>query len=353
MMGRVVGRRSIVVAVAAAVLAAACAGSAERARGSADVLRLGIFPTLTHAVAHVGLRSGIFQRVLGDTQIRTTVLTSGTEASIAMLSGSIDAAFVGPWPAASLFVRSGDVRLVAGAAVGGVSLVVRKAAHISAPADLRGLRVTVPSLGNSQDVALRTWLHAHGLAATDEGGDVSIVPVDTRELPQLFRLGRVDAAWAPEPYPTYLVDVGVAERFVDETDLWTDGRFATAGLLVSSIYMDAHPEVIHRLIEAEIQTIRFMRADPEQAQHIAERALVARGAPPMPEDVIASAWERISFTWAAVPSSMVGVSRDAYALGLLPNPPDDILAIYRLDALNAVLKDDGLPRVPDPNAEVS
>jgi NitT/TauT family transport system substrate-binding protein len=354
MMGRVVRRRTISITVAAAVLAAGCAGSTERARGSASVLRLGVFPTLTHAVAHVGLGSGIFRRILGETRIETTVLNSGTEASIALLSGSLDAAYIGPWPAASLYLRSGDVAIVAGAAVGGASLIVRAESHVRSPNDLQGARIAVPNLGNSQDVALRTWLHADGLAATDEGGDVSIVTADTRELLQLFRLGRIDAAWVPEPYPSYLIAEGVARRLVDEASLWPDGRFATAGLVVSTIYMRAHPEVIHRLLEAEVETVRFMRDDPERARAIVAREFVRDGVPPIPADVIASAWNRISFTWAVVPSSMVRLGDDAYALGLLPERPTDILGIYRLDALNDVLDDDGLPRVPEPgSAEVS
>jgi NitT/TauT family transport system substrate-binding protein len=354
MMGRVAGRRPIAVVMAAGLLAAGCAGSTARARGTEGVLRLGIFPTLTHAVAHVGLGSGIFQRVLGDTRIEPTVLNSGTEASIALLSGSLDAAFVGPWPAASLYLRSGDVAIVAGAAVGGASLVVASRSGVTSPGDLHGMRIAVPNLGNSQDLALRTWLHAHGLAATDEGGDVSIVTADTRELLQLFRLGRIDGAWVPEPYPTYLITEGVARRFVDEASLWPDGRFATASLLVSTIYMGAHPDVIHRLLEAEVETVRFIRDDPERARTIAARELVRDGAPAMPAEVLASAWGRISFTWAVVPTSMVRLGEDAYALDLLPGPPSGILGIYRLDALNAVLDDDGLPRVPDPSsAEVS
>jgi NitT/TauT family transport system substrate-binding protein len=346
-------RRGLAGLVLVVVSAAACASSKERAQGSDEVLRLGVLPTLTQAVAHVGLGSGIFQRDLGDTRIRTSVMDSGTEASIAMISGSLDAAYIGSWPAASLFLRSGDVALVAGAAVGGASMVVRTASGIGAPRDLHGARVAVPNLANSQDVVLRTWLHAHGLAATDEGGDVSIVTADPRELLRLFSLGRIDAAWAPEPYPTSLVEEGVARRFVDEASLWPDGRYATAGLLVSTIYMRAHPDVIRRLLEAHVETIRFMRDDPSRAMAIASRQLVADGVASMPADVLAAAWDRITFTWTVLPSSMVRLSEEAYALGLTPGPPTGVLGVYRLDALNAVLDHDGLPRVPDPSGEVS
>jgi sulfonate transport system substrate-binding protein len=346
-------RRSILALLLVAGVVAGCAGSTERSRGSAGVLRLGLFATLTHAVAHVGLGSGILQRDLGATRIEPTVLNSGFEASLGLLSGSLDAAFIGPWPAASLYLRSGDVRVIAGAAVGGASLVVRSSAGISSPADLHGTRIAVPDVGNSQDVALRTWLHANGLEATDEGGDVSIVTADPSQLLGFFRLGRLDAAWIPEPYPTYLVAEGVARRFVDESTLWPGGRFATASLVVSTAYLHAHPDVVDALVRGEVDTIRFMDADPVRAQAIAVRELRADGAPDMPPGVVASAWRRIVFTWASAPSSFVRIGQEAYALGLAPERPSGILGIYRLDALNRVLDDDGLPPVPQPNAEVS
>jgi NitT/TauT family transport system substrate-binding protein len=349
-----VNRRSSVVAVLVVVaIVTGCAGSGARSRGSEDVLRLGLFATLTHAVAHVGLGSGLFQRDLGATRIEPTVLNSGIEAGLGLLSGSLDAAFIGPWPAASLYLRSGDVRVVSGAAVGGVSLVVRSGAGIGTPADLHGARIAVPDIGNTQDVSLRTWLHAHGLTATDEGGDVSIVSADPAQLLNFFRLGRLDAAWVPEPYPAYLVAEGAGRRLVDESTLWPGGRFATASLVVATPYLRAHPDVVDALVRAEVDTIRFMDADPGRAQAIAVRELRGDGAPDMPSDVIASAWSRISFTWASVPSSVVGISRQAYALGFVPERPDGILGIYRLDALNGVLDDEDLPPVPQPIAEVS
>jgi NitT/TauT family transport system substrate-binding protein len=341
-------RRLVSVVLLVALAVPACASSEARARGSADVLRLGVFPTLTHAPAHVGLGTGIFARTLAPTRVEVHTFNSGTEAGVALLSGSIDATYMGPWPAISLFLQSGKVAVVSGVAVGGVSFVVRRDAGIQSPADLRGKRIAVPSIGNTQDIALRTWLHDHGLRATDEGGDVSITEAAGSQLLQLFRAGRVDGAWVPEPYPTYLVDQGVADVFVDEADLWPSGGFLTANLLVSTIYANAHPSVIDRLVRANVDAIRFIQSKPLASQVIAERRLVWAGAPRMDPSVIAEAWRKVSFTWEPVPSAMEQVARDALALGVLEEDPGALLGIYRLDPLNAVLDDEGLPPVEVP-----
>jgi sulfonate transport system substrate-binding protein len=340
-----VSGRLVSLAVCGALVVPACASSDARARGSADVLRLGIFPTLTHAPAHVGLGTGIFARELAPTRVEVKTFNSGTEAGVALLAGSIDASYMGPWPAISLYLQSGKIAVVSGAAVGGASFVVRKGAGIEAPEDLHGMRIAVPNIGNTQDIALRTWLHEHGLKATDEGGDVFITEADSPQLLQLFRTGRVDGAWVPEPYPTYLIDEGVADPFVDEADLWPPGGFLTAALVVSTIYMDAHPDVVQRLVSANVDAIRFAQAQPLRAQAISEKRLVWAGAPPMDPAVIGRAWSRLTFTWEPVPSAMQRIAEEAHAIGVLEEPPEDLAGIYRLDPLNAVLDDDALPPV--------
>ena len=152
------------VALAAlAVLAGACSSSATRARGSGDVLRLGVFPNLTHAPALVAVADGIFDRDLAPTKVDVTSFVSGSQAGQAIEAGSIDAAYIGPVPAASLLEKGSDVRVVSGVVQGGASLVVRTGSGVHSPSDLRNKTVAVPSLGNTQDIALRTWLTMAGI----------------------------------------------------------------------------------------------------------------------------------------------------------------------------------------------
>ena len=341
-------RRLAALALCGVLLATACSGSEARARGSADVLRLGVFPTLPHAPAHVGIGSGIFDRVLAPTTVEVHTFNSGTEAGVALLSGSIDASYMGPWPAISLYLQSGKVAVVSGVAVGGASFVVRRDAGITTPDDLRGKRIAVPNVGNTQDIALRTWLGDHGLEATDEGGDVSITEAEPAQLLQLFRAGRVDGAWVPEPYPTHLGHERVADVFVDEAELWPPGGFLTANLVVSTIYLDEHPDVVRRLVQANVDAIRFAQAQPLRAQVITQRRLVWAGAPAMDASVIADAWDMLSFTWEPVPDAMEQVAEDARSIGVLEEDPGSVLGIYQLDPLVAVLDDEGLPAVEVP-----
>lgn len=346
-MTAVINRRRVLACGLALVLlaGAGCASSAARARGSAEVLRLGLVSSFTQAPGHVALGAGILPRSLAPTRLAVTSFNSGVDAAIAMSAGAIDAAYLGPWPTAALYLRSGEVAVVSGATVGGASFVVRRGAGIRDAEDLHGTKVAVPGVSNTQDIALRAWLQRNGLRTREHGGDVAVVEVDNPAMPELFRTGGVDGAWVPEPYPTYLVDQGLAEVFVDESTLWPDGSFLTANLVVSTAYMDAHPGVVRALVRGNVEALRFMQAQPARAEQIARRGLIEAGAPALGQDVLHEAWGKLSFTWDPLPHSMRRVVDDAFAVGALDEPPGDITGLYRLDALRGVLDDMGLPAV--------
>lgn len=330
------------------VLVGACGGSEGRGNGTENVLRLGIFPNLTHAPGYVANGNGIFDRSLGTTKVELRVFNSGSDAGVALTSGSIDATYIGPGPTASLFLGSGGVKVVSGAVSGGASFVVLKGAGISSPQDLHGKTIAVPGAGNTQDVALRTWLHEKGLEASDEGGDVDVTVVDNVNLLQLFETGGIDGAWEPEPWPSYLIDQGVAEPFVDEAMLWPGGQFVTTELLVSSSYMGAHPDVVDRLVEANVKAIQYLNDNPEEAKSVVQQQLLQNGAPAFGREVIDSAWGKLRFTWDPIARSQQKDAQDAFELGVLVNDPANLTDVYDLKHLNQYLTSTGREPVQTP-----
>jgi NitT/TauT family transport system substrate-binding protein len=339
-------RKLLVGLSALAMLAGACASSQSKAEGSEGVLRLGLFPNLTHAPGYVALEEGIFDEVLEGVRIEVTYFNSGSDAGAAIQSGSIDATYIGPGPASALYLQpDSQVAIVSGVTSGGASFVVRKGAGISSPDDLSGKKIAVPGVGNTQDVALRTWLHEQGLKANDEGGDVSVAAVDNPELLGLFTSGQIDGAWEPEPWPSLLVHEGVAETFVDEADLWPDGQFTTTVLLVNVTYMEAHPGTVERLVEANAQAIERIRQDPDTAKAAAQAGLIKAGAPSLDQAVVDEAWSKLTFSWDPVASSLAQGAENAYELGYLEEEPTDLSALFRLEPLNDVLSGLEMPAI--------
>jgi hypothetical protein len=68
----------------------------------------------------------------------------------------------------------------------------------------------------------------------------------------------------------------------------------------------------------------------------------------MDASVLAAAWAKLTFTWEPIPAAIEQVAEDAHALGVLEEDPGRVLGIYRLDPLNSVLDDEGLPPVEVP-----
>ena len=183
-------RRVVLAAGAAAITAlavgcgssAASSGSGSSSSGSSSqhvTLRLGLLANITHAPALVALNKGFFTKNLGSgVTLKTSIFSSGTEETTALLAGQLDAAYVGPNPAINAWQKSSGkaIKIISGAASGGAALVVKPS--ISSVSQLKGQKVATPSLGNTQDVALRYYLKQHGLTTTQTGGgDVAVTPI--------------------------------------------------------------------------------------------------------------------------------------------------------------------------------
>jgi NitT/TauT family transport system substrate-binding protein len=343
-------RKALAALALVAVIGTGCASSAARAAGSDTVLRLGVFPNLTHGPALIGISKGIIQKDLGSmTKLKIFTFTSGSEASNAMLSGSIDATYIGPGPTTSLFAKSGKIAVVSGVTQGGASLVVRTGAGISSPADFAGKKVADPGVGNTQDVALKTWLHSNGLKTTDEGGNVTIVPLTKNsDSIQYFSGKQVDAAWLPEPYPSLLIAQGLGSKFLDERTLWPGGHFATTGLVVATGYLTAHPDVVKNLVKGNVDSIRYIRANPTQAQQIANTEIVTLGGKSLDSAPLAQAWAGMTFSWDPAAASLQQDAKNAASFGLIDSVPSNLLSVYKLADLNAILIGLGLPSVQVP-----
>src|SRR3974390_149613 len=224
---------------AVAMLAAGCSSSpATPVSGSASspvVLRLGFLANITHEPALVGLQKGYFAKDLGkNVTPKTTVFSSGTEETTALLAGQLDAAYVGPNPAINAWQKSGGkaIKIISGAASGGASLVVKKG--ITSAAQLRGKTLATPSLGNTQDVALRYWLKQNGLAtSTTGGGDAFVRPTTPNSAAVLeFKSGQIAGGSEPAPYDVEMVSDG-------GTVLMSEPGVTTL-LVVTQSFLSAH-----------------------------------------------------------------------------------------------------------------
>jgi NitT/TauT family transport system substrate-binding protein len=303
--------------------------------------RLGYFPNVTHAPAVAAVQEGFFDTSLdGTATIAYSTFDSGTEAGEALLADGLDATFIGPNPAINAFAQTDGeaVRIISGTTSGGAALVVDP--EIQSVEDLEGHTIATPSLGNTQDVALRAFLTEEGFTIDDAGGgDVPIVNLDNSDTLAAFQDGTVDGGWVPEPWATRLVQEGGGEVLVNEADLWPDGQFVTTHLLVRTAYLEENPEVIRGLLEGLADGEAFVNEDAATAQASVNANIEEVTGEAIPEEVITASWENLTFTLDPIASSLEESKNDAVEVGLLEEV--DLEGIYDLTLLNEVLAERG------------
>ncbi len=335
-----------VVATLILVIAIGCAP--QNPASGPVTLRVGYFPNITHAQAMIGVADGTFARALGDAaKIDAKVFNAGPSVIEAMFAGQLDLSYIGPNPAINGYVKSkgAALRIVAGATSGGAVLVVRGDAGINSPADFRGKKIASPQLGNTQDVALRAWLMKQGLKLTEQGGDTQVIPTANPDILTLFLKKEIDAAWVPEPWGARLVREANGKIFLDERDLWDKGQFTTACIIVSTKFLQEHPDVVKRWLAAHVELTQRINADPVAAKQKLNSEIERLTGKALAAAVLDDAWSRQTVTYDPISASLFGSADAAFKLGFLGETPPDLNGIYDLTLLNQVLKEKGLAQV--------
>jgi len=339
--------QTMMIAAVVLLVVAGCSSSGAPAAQGPVTLRVGYFPNITHSQALIGVARGDFQKAVGqNVTLDVKVFNAGPSVIEAMFAGQLDLSYIGPNPAINGYVQSKGqaLRVIAGATSGGAALVVRPDANINKPEDLAGKKLASPQLGNTQDVALRAYLVAHGHKLAEKGGNVQVIPTDNPQILDLFRQKQIDGAWVPEPWATRLIVDGGGQLFLDERDLWPGGEFVTAHIIVSTKFLKEHPDLVKAWLRAHVEVTQWELANPEQARQLANDEIKRLTGKALAKEVIDGAWSRMRITYDPVSASLFESAEAAYAAGLLKEKPN-LDGIYDLTLLNGVLEEKGLPLV--------
>jgi NitT/TauT family transport system substrate-binding protein len=338
-------------AASVALLAAGCSSAANSGSGSSDpaqkvVLRLGFLENITHATALVGVKDGFFTKNLGkNVTLKLYPFSTGTEEATALLANQLDAAYVGPNPAIKAWTTSGGklIKVISGAASGGAELVVSN--KITKASQLKGQKLATPSLGNTQDVALRYWLKKQGLTTSPTGGgDVPITPITPNSDAVLaFKSGQIAGGWEPAPYDAEMVADG-GHALVNEASLWPNGQFVTTQLVATQSFIAQHPTVVSDLLKGQIEANSYIASSKSAAETAANSELATLSGKSLKPNIVAASFAQVTFTNDPIASSLIADASHATAVGL-ESPVQNLSAIYDLGPLNKLLAADGQSQV--------
>jgi NitT/TauT family transport system substrate-binding protein len=329
---------TLIVTLIAALLTGCGHAASPTSSASNVTLRLGYLTRITHASALVGLDKGLFAKNLGPgVTLQATAFQQGTEEATALLSGQLDAAYVGPNPAFNAWQKSGGkgIKIISGSAVGGTSFVVKpdiKTAH-----DLRGKTVADPALGGTQDVSLRNWLKENGLQTNPQGGgDVFIKPTKPESaIVQQFVTNQIAGAVVSAPLDVQLIKAGGVR-------LWPDPGTITV-LVVRQEFLAAHPDVVSALLRGQVEANDLIHANPDAAAQSANATLAKNLGKGLERDVLTASFQETTFTNDPNSASLNDQVQKAVSVGLLD--PLSLDGIFDLHLLNDVLTASGKPAV--------
>ncbi|MFH1536387.1 MAG: aliphatic sulfonate ABC transporter substrate-binding protein [Patescibacteria group bacterium] len=303
-----------------------------------QIIKVGYFPNITHSQAVVGIADGTFQEYLGDeVEIEPITFNSGTSEMEALFAGEIDIGNIGPVPAVNGYVKSeGEaIRIISGANSGGAVLVgqpefAQEFKEKGAEA-LRGKKIASPSQGNTQDISLRNYIKENGLE-----GEVEILPINNADQLTLFAQDEIDGSWVPEPWGTRFIIEADGELIIDERDLWPKGKFTTTHVIANTEFLEEHPELVKKYLEAHVELTGWINDNPEEAQKIVNSEIERLTTKKIPEEVLSKAWERIDVTVEPIKESVFAFADRDYEEGFLGEEELDLTNLYDLRILNEI-----------------
>jgi NitT/TauT family transport system substrate-binding protein len=149
-----------------------------------------------------------------------------------------------------------------------VSILARKEAKISSPADFKGKKVGVPGLNSVIDVVFRKWLKDKGVAVES----VSLIEAPFPQMNDLLRGGTLDAVAVLEPFRGKILAEGngvkVADYFSDVKDGMIFGFW-----IATRAWAEANPAAVKAFREASNEAIAYIKANPDDAKTIEAKYL--------------------------------------------------------------------------------
>ncbi|MBU3111110.1 aliphatic sulfonate ABC transporter substrate-binding protein [Clostridium lacusfryxellense] len=311
-----------------------------------DNVRVGYFPSITHSQALVGREQGSFQKALGTSKkIEWKLFNAGPAEVEALFAEAIDIAYIGPGPAINGYAKSkGDIQIIAGATDAGAIFVSKKGLIIKDMKDLSGRKIAVPQFGNTQDLTLRHLMSKNGLKDTTKGGTVEVRQASNADILSLMQKGDIDAALVPEPWGSRLIEEAKANIILDYKDLFREGNYTTAVVVVRTEFLKYNPEIVEKFIRNHVEVTDYINKNPEEAKVIVNKQITELTKKGLSKEILDNSFKRLTITNNPEKDSVldfVKFSLDEKFLKIKPDTKD----LFNLAILNKVLKEKGLEQI--------
>ncbi|HZS02521.1 MAG TPA: ABC transporter substrate-binding protein [Chloroflexota bacterium] len=146
---------------------------------------------------------------------------------------------------------------------------LRDSGEVRRPADLRGRKVALPSLGSTSEVSIDKFLRPDGLHATD----TDLTQLAFPDMPAALASGAIDAAHVGEPLITQIDASGSGVIWQREDEFYP--RHQVGLVYYSEPFVTEHSNVARRFMAAYLRAVRdyndaFVKGDPGRRAEIVD-----------------------------------------------------------------------------------
>ncbi|MFI5266260.1 MAG: ABC transporter substrate-binding protein [Chloroflexota bacterium] len=202
---------------------------------------------------YLAKEAGIFEKNGLDVDIR--LIPGGSTAMAALVAGDTPFSHLGGSEALSSAAGGADIVVLAITSPT-TSFVLEAANDLKTPADLKGKRFGISTIGSTSDIALHVGLHKLGL---DPDKDVSITAVgSTANRLAALLSGQIQGAMEL-PLDAAKLEKSGFHSMIDLGDLKEPGT--GQGVVAQRAYVNAHRDVTQKYVDSIVQAGALAKAD--------------------------------------------------------------------------------------------
>jgi NitT/TauT family transport system substrate-binding protein len=264
-----------VAALVATLVLTACGGGDDGGQaesgggggGELTPLTVGALPTANTAALNLGVEQGFFE----DEGLDVTVeyAQGGATMVTTLVSGDYDVIGAGYVPTISAISQGLPLKFISGGDLGADTdeaewqvVLVKGDSPIQTPADLAGKRIAVNAVKGVLEVALRAALDELGV----DSSSIELVEIPFPDMPANLESGNVDAAYAPEPFITSILDAGGRQVLAPPPTIapgFINGAWETTDQFIAE-----QPEAVDAFVAGMSRAIEYAQENPDEVRRI-------------------------------------------------------------------------------------
>lgn len=298
-------------------------GEGAQSNESGGEINIGYFPNLDHAAGIIGKEKGYFADEIEGYDVDFINYPNGNDFVDALDTGVIDMGYVGPGPAINYYLSGGDVVVVGSAANGATLIVSREDSGIHTLEDFDGSSFCTPGNGCTHNVQLEIMLQELGLESNRLGGTVEHQSrVNPASMVAMFEQGQIDAAAAPEPWGTLLVEEHNANVVTEWNEVFLGEELASVVFVTTSEFLEENPEVVEQAMKAHQRSVKFAQENVDDTLETVNDLIYDLTQSRLPEHVLEKAWERMVITTETHGDALQAWATASYDLQFMDQEPD-------------------------------